>query len=152
MIREATFRDKDTLLSIWKLYDTEIENITGYLTKAKNYNDAIEKFISDIITSNNESIFVYEKNNVIIGFTAGHIEEQPWHTERTGIIGSCWVENAHRRQGIGTSLTRHVECWLESKVVSSVEVIWDNNNETAVKFWLARGYTPKLTRGMKKID
>ncbi len=91
MIRLATIDDVESITSMWSLLDDHVVNLSRYLEKDEEYDKVIKKFITELVDSKIARIFLAEKDQKIIGFSSGHIENMPWFKGNIGLLGSCWV-------------------------------------------------------------
>ena len=154
-IRTGQLSDLDTLILMWQLIDDhvikEIQNI--YLKeRVINYSSELESTIREMLDGNDVTILVAEKDENIVGFITAYIEKLPWFTPSTGLLGSCWVNEKERNNGIGGQLVNHAEVWLQERKVFNIQVCWDNGNKVADAFWAKNGYSISQFRGVKSCE
>jgi len=155
MIREGNQSDLHKLVIMWRSLDDHVSNVANndiLKQRTDNYLNEIQKTLADIIKRHNATVFVAENNQEIVGFCTAHVEEAPWFSATTGLIGSCWVEKEFRNRNIGSQLLARSEKWLQKKEAFNIQVCWDKENAKANSFWLAKGYNISQLRRTKKYD
>ncbi len=77
---------------------------------------------------------------------AGPLEPAVW-----GVIESCWVEEASRRQGIGRQLVAQAERWLRDQGAERLRLGVAARNEAAQHFWQQLGFRPYRLRYLREL-
>ncbi|MEM7815888.1 MAG: GNAT family N-acetyltransferase [Candidatus Aenigmatarchaeota archaeon] len=88
-------------------------------------------------------------NGKTVGFIRFHIVEGSFGDY--GLIDIIFVEEIHRRQGIGNLLLQEAEKWFRSKGLSRIEATITNTNIPSINFFKSRGYIEKRTIFEKKL-
>jgi len=155
-IREATESDVDLLIDLWHELDQHVKtksNDFEKLKKSLDYHQYINKWIFKYLTSSDALLLSVDCQEGLCGFISTQIQYMPWYKiQRTGLIGPCYIKPLYRRRGIATRLVEQVEQWLIEKQVKYIDVIWDQGNSEAEKFWTTCGYNSAQVRATKLLN
>jgi len=153
--RESSDEDIDLIIGLWHELDNHVKNHSNNFAKLKkssDYHQYIMKWINKYYSSSDALILVAEYQGELCGFISTQIQYMPWyHIQRIGLIGPCYVKPLYRRRGIAKQLVSRIEKWLVEKEIKYIDVIWDQGNFDAQKFWQNMGYDPAQVRATKRI-
>jgi ribosomal protein S18 acetylase RimI-like enzyme len=150
IIRPAQALDIPLLVEFWQA----IDRMTKHRPFGGDSEDKprhAEKVLQHTINSENAEVLIaataeYE----IVGTISGHVFEKPGvNLAKVGVIYSLWVDEQHRRQGVGQQLLADLEDALTAKNAQAFQVGWDTGNTTAEQWWQKRGYAPYETIASK---
>jgi len=92
--------------------------------------------LADYIAQENSLTWIAQKGDAILGFVIADVPEA-----QTAHIITVDVLEDWRRSGVGTALMNAAEEWAGKKGAMAVYLETAEDNLTAQKFYLARGYT-----------
>ena len=126
--REATFNDIPFLARLraqtWETEEFWTYRIAAYLDGSSNPQKALKPRIA----------FVALENEIIVGFTAGHLTKR-YHCD--GELEWIDVDENHRKKGIGSQLVKVLAHWfVENK---AYKICVDPGNDLARKFYRQNG-------------
>ena len=107
---------------------------------------------------NDSSAFgiIAEKEGAVAGFLIGRVDE--WESvppviepRKLGIIDAVYVEEAFRRQGIGSRLIEHALQTLRDRNVVAVETIYDAWNDASAETWRRAGFAPWMVHAYRLL-
>jgi len=88
----------------------------------------------------------------VVGFVTARVEPPPatvrWRwfqiatPERPGTIGDLFVDESHRRQGVGAALAVAARDWLQRAGATRIELTVLAGNPAGLAFWQAVGFAP----------
>ena len=107
--------------------------------------DELRDFIHVIRNDPEQDIVVAEQDGTILGFAVLHHirkPENPFMYERDFLdIDEFCVDEAHRRQGVGTALMDYIREYAQAKGFHRIELnMWEFNRD-ALAFYEAAGFT-----------
>ncbi|MGB3341435.1 MAG: GNAT family N-acetyltransferase [bacterium] len=144
-IREAKMQDYETLCSIFEEGDEYHRQALPHIFKKPDGSVRTKDFISSIISSKDEILFVAELNDTIIGVVLIGIRTAPYIDimvpRRYAVIDNIVVLKVHRGKGVGKMLMKKAHEWISSKDIKHIELhVWEFN-QSAIKFYEKLGYT-----------
>ena len=102
--------------------------------------DAYE--VADYFTSDPDYCLVAETNGKIVGFILGNtIEKEGTAWKKYGYVSWIGVDQEHQRSNLGQRLYRRLEDRLEEEGVRMVIADTDADNEKAISFFKALGFS-----------
>lgn len=104
-------------------------------------------------TSGKYGIVVLAKiNDKAVGFAHGMIKFLPDYLGGypVGSITHVFIDEAHRKRGIGRELVNELEEWFRMKKVDSIELQVVTGNPVAKDFWASLGYGQELIQFRKQ--
>lgn len=143
-IRKAELKDIDDILKllgeVLELHAEFRPDIFVSGTTKFTYKDIEEKI------NNGDLIFVYEKDNKVVGHLFADIEEVTSINQvkrKELYIGDLCVLDGYRHLGIATSLYNHIKKYAKDNGISYITLkVWEGNSAT--KFYEKLGLTPRL--------
>lgn len=155
IIRESKKTDLHCLVKMWQSLDEWVKQcspVPSRLTKSSDYHQYIIKWINRYFDNSDALLLVSEYGDTIAGFACAQIQYMPWYDlQRSGLIGPCYIKPSYRRYGIASKLVDRIEQWMVNKQIKAVDVIWDQGNLSAEKFWRTVGYSPIQVRAGKIV-
>ena len=92
------------------------------------------------VRKENAAVFVAEDDGKIVGYSLGWIG-QPWgYKGKRGYFCDCFVEELHRRQGVGLALSKALIEWFKEKNVECIEADVYSGNEESLKMFKKLGF------------
>ena len=121
--------------------------------KNEQYPEFIDRWLAQYQHNRNTLLLVGECEGRIAGFMVVHKQSQQWYrTDSTGLIAVCFVHVLYRRRGLATRMVNYARDWLLDEKVAYLDVVWDEGNTEAEKFWLAQGFKPAQTRAHQPLE
>lgn len=142
MIRLAGIRDikgiNRLLLQVQKVHSDIRPDL--FKDGGKKYNDYE---LEEIIKNSETSIFVYELDNMIVGYVfciiTNHHNETSFCNHKTIYVDDLCVDEKTRHEGIGTALYEYVLEYAKSIGCYNVTLnVWEGNG-SAMEFYKGRG-------------
>ena len=142
MIREATKRDLDAIVSLWKQLMQFHADLDSVFQLSPNAEKVFRKFAAGCIKNRSVLTLIAENAGKAIAFCNTTIEINPpvFYPGRFGMITDLVVEAAYRRRGIGTQLVETVKMWLLQRGIACVRLRAAAINPAAVDFWHSQGF------------
>lgn len=129
-IREATLNDKEQIYRLLvALEETDIDT--------KCFSDIFEANLSTPFVC----YFVYEKENVILGFISIHMQKLLHHTGNIAEIQELIVDETKRYQGIGKRLFQKAKEVAIDNGCKQIEVCCNQKRISSHKFYQSKGMT-----------
>jgi len=154
-IRPFLEQDRDIIQDFWLELDLHISSQftdADRFRKNSHYPDYVNKCLSQYQRNNDSLLLVGESQDVVSGFIVAHKQSLEWYKEKSvGLIGACFVHSLYRRRGLARQLVEQVQAWFRQQQINYVDVVWDDCNKQAEKFWVALGFKPSQIRAHKKL-
>ena len=156
MIREATQDDYRGLCEVFEEVDILHCEAIPHVFQRSHRPARTEEFISDVITNDDEALFVAEYDDQIIGIVQISIREAPdipiMVPRRYAVITNLAVKEKFRRSGIGRSLVEKAHRWAMKKGATQIELnVWEFNRP-AIAFYEKLGYATATRRMWRWLD
>lgn len=140
MIREAVADDVITLNTLYKLLVPSSKNI-----------NVLPDRIEQIRHDNNNFLFVYEEDGVILGTIFLTLCMDPAYEFRPyGLVEYIFVLEEARGKGVGSSLLRHIEEVCISKHCTRICLMSNAQRTDAHRFFESNGYNGTTSKAFKK--
>ena len=146
-IREAKTKDLISILKLnKKLFVKEYNEFDSSLNLDWTYSKRGQEYFSERIKYNNGKVLVVEKENIIIGYLCGGIQEQEEEKEfyrKDGIyaeLENMFIEKEFRSLGIGNKIVKLFIEWCRKKKVNHINVTASFQNKKALKFYRRYGF------------
>lgn len=150
-------------MNIRKVKEIDIENnlldlyIKGFNMHYENRKDIFPKRTSEElkedlikrINNQEETIFVIEDNNKILGYTSIEIKNK---VSKTIWINEIMVDTNHQNKGYGTLLINEIYKFAEENNAKRIELNCWSFNKEALKFYNKLGFKEQRIIFEKKVD
>lgn len=139
-IRCANLSDVELIQKLnYKLFELEKENFDSTLILEWPLSEEGKKYFEDLI--NNEYVIIALKNENVIGYLAGSINEKgSYELIQYGEINNMLVDDKYRGFGIGKQLINKFKEYCKSKNVANLKVIASAKNKKAIEFYRKQGF------------
>ncbi|WP_022822642.1 GNAT family N-acetyltransferase [Hymenobacter norwichensis] len=142
-IREATIHDLDELYRLWcELMEMHqaYHPVFGFHRTAKV---ELKRLLRDRLYESYTRLFVAEKPDGLAALLVAtyQVGSKGMRLHRRGYIAETFVEETHRRQGVGGALFHAAKTWLTSRGADHLELQVAVANPAAAQFWAAQGFT-----------
>jgi RimJ/RimL family protein N-acetyltransferase len=138
IIREIKESDAEEFLSLCKRIDTETPSMMfepdERLSTIREQRDEIR----EIISRDNQTIFVAEKDGQLIGYLTACGGRYQRNRQTIYIITG--ILQGYTSQGIGTMLFEEMERWAKEKEIHRLELTVMVHNEAALAFYKKMGF------------
>ncbi|MGN6638608.1 MAG: GNAT family N-acetyltransferase [Mucilaginibacter sp.] len=101
---------------------------------------AAEKFIKERLQNNESVIFVAVEDNVPLGFTQLYPKYSSMRVSKNWILNDLYVENTHRKKGIGEALIKTAMNFAKGTGATFVQLETAIDNYTAQRLYEAIGF------------
>lgn len=110
--------------------------------------EKVKEKIEIITKKTKDIIFVYEENNVVVGYIHGSPYELLFSDSLVNVLGFV-VKEKYRNQGIGSMLIERLEKWGRNNGFSGIKLLSHPSRISAHRFYERRGYA--FTKDQKKF-
>ena len=150
-IREAKTKDLDLILKLnKKLFIKEYNEFDNSLNLNWTYSKRGREYFSERIKHDNGKVLIVEKENTVIGYLCGGIQEQEEEFYRKdGIyaeLENMFLEEKFRNLGIGREIVKLFITWCKKKEVNHINVTASFQNKKALKFYRKYGFNDYDTK------
>jgi ribosomal protein S18 acetylase RimI-like enzyme len=130
------------IIKIWIKFMDYHSDLDPFFTRRRDGHKNAEKFIRDLIKSENSLILVATKGDKVIGYSIATISKHPpvFKVERYGFINDMAIKPRYRRMGIGEKMLARIFDWFESKGIKRIELKVVPTNEIGYSFWKKQGF------------
>jgi GNAT superfamily N-acetyltransferase len=151
-VRKATGEDVPTLVAMFQELDRMQREWRVFTPRPGFYDEVAVKY-REALDSPDRMLIVAEEGGEVVGMAYGEVRiPSRFSDERSLEVSGVMVRAGHRGRGVGRALaeeTAHVSeelgvDWIELKI------FWPN--ETAMGFWRALGFTPRVVQVTAKAD
>lgn len=156
IIRECRDEDIDRLFPMFRKFRLEQAEMTleifpefrKYMKNDEEMKDALRRKLDKGL------FLVAEDDRKLIGFAYGTIEgwDWDWYKEiKFGSLNQLYVDEAHRKRGIGQELVKRIENWMKSEgcLFSDLKVY---TNNPADEFHERQGYKKNYLARRKSLS
>ena len=146
MIRLGEKTDRIKIVEMRNKLQTHVEKSNPYIWRlTEEGRKNIPSNINEFLDNSDSVVFIYEEFGNVIGYIDGIIRVRTTlFPPVVGQIGTMFVEESHRRKGIGKNLVRKICSHFEEKGVDEVNLRYVIGNKEAESFWLSLGLRPVI--------
>lgn len=131
--------------------DEVYELICRFMKTTLDYSSFVEIYRRNLSDNNVIYLGAYFENK-IVGFMGIHIQHLLHHCSQVAEVLEIIVHEDFRQKNIGRKLLRFAERNLNINGVEEVEVTFNNEYASSVKFYTENGYTPSHSKFTKKLQ
>ena len=135
MIRNAELHDAESIAKV--IVEAWQSAYTGIIDQSFPHSMKVDKFVSIMtnnISENLETIFVYEDDEKIKGFISGKKSDGKYNCETVGL----YISPKYQRQGIGKSLLDEMKKYFKNNSCKTM-IIWTLLNAENNSFYKKQG-------------
>ena len=141
IIRLAAPRDVDAIAELWEGLVAYHRALDAHLPTASS-NGAMRyaRRVLDHLEDPIARVFVAEQDDQVIGYVLGVIVElspEMFTQEMSGFLADIYVDEVHRRGGVGRALVDALVGWFTEKGLLFYEWHAAARNEAGIAFWEA---------------
>jgi len=152
-IRTANIDDIACLVGYWQNIDAFPNAPRPFGGNSDDKPEHSADILRHTLQSRNAQVLMAEYNGATIGTISGHVFDKPAvNIKKIGVIYSLWVDDKHRKQGVGQQLLVSLENALKERGAEAFQVGWDSPNLLAAAWWKKRGYHPYEVIASKLVD
>ncbi len=145
IIRSATASDIPDVARLQQAFITEHQQHYDPVFYALNQNAVQEwsTWASKKLESKELGFFIALKDNKIVGYITGYIEQRApiYHIRMIGYISNLYITPDFRGKKIGTQLHKALIQWFKEKDVGHIELNVNSRATTTIETWHHLGYT-----------
>ncbi len=141
-IVRATHSHVPEIVEIWKELMDYHKNIDSFFSRSEDGHVNFEKYVKDLIESNDSLVLVALDEGHVVAFSISRISEYPpvLQREKYGHIWDMAVKSNYRRKGIGGRMLAKIFEWFESQNVDRIELRVAAKNQIGYSFWKKHGF------------
>ena len=155
-VREARHEDYDALCLILEEGDAYHRDAVPHIYRKPDGPTRSWQYIAGLITDQNVTILVAEREEKLIGAIKVLIRETPdiplLVPRRYAVIDNIIVAQGYRRSGVGQALMEEAHRWALNKGATQVELnVWEFNRG-ALAFYEGLGYSTATRKMVKPLE
>jgi len=156
-IRKATKKDIPCIIELWKsLMACHRRNFwrpRELFRQKKNSASLVRKYLTKLMRARNGRLFVAEVDGKVVGYAEVSIKKLApiYIHDREAHLGVIFVEEHHRRRGIGTRLLKEAEGWAKNKGAFSLALTVFDKNKPAILAYRKFGFKEHHVKMSKVI-
>lgn len=135
VIQPMTAADYDQTLALW-------QEVEGVGLSSADSREQIERYLK---RNPGQSLLAWQEDLLVGAVLCGH-------DGRRGYIHHLAVRPGHRRQGIGRLLASRCLAALAAEGIEKCHLFVFSQNEAAIKFWQAVGFTGRTELSMMSMN
>jgi GNAT superfamily N-acetyltransferase len=153
-IRRAKPSDREPLVEMRLLLQNHMEARSPIIWRYTDEGRRETGAQLDEFTENPNSItLVAEEDEHPIGYVDGLISRRTNLLPPTvGYIGTIYVREPHRKQGVGTRLVKELSNHFRREGVDQVNLRYVKGNTEAEEFWKSLGFKPVITTALTSLE
>ena len=146
MIRLATKDDRQKIVELRLKLQEHIEKSNPYTWKITDEGRVdLHRSVNEYLDNPDAIAFVYCDDGAVIGFIDGIIRRRTTYLPPVvGHIGTIFVDESHRRKGIGKKLVKKMCTHFEENNVDEVNLRYNIGNIEAESLWTSLGLRPVI--------
>ncbi|MFX1562929.1 MAG: GNAT family N-acetyltransferase [Promethearchaeota archaeon] len=143
-VRKATASDKQSLLQLRTSLQEHVEESNDGIWKITEMGmQKLEQDVDQMLSNTEGLVLIAEKDRNIMGFAYGQVVQRADYTpKRVGFINMIFIQENHRRQGIGTKLVQRLCQLFKSKAAEHISLRYVVGNKEGQAFWEQLGFKP----------
>jgi len=136
------------IIEVWEELMDFHKNIDTYWSRREDGHITYEKFLREMLESEDAIVLVAVDNGRIVGYSSSRISEHPPTLEHDnyGEITDMAVTAEYQRKGIGERMLKRICEWFESRNIDRIELSAAANNQISYSFWKKHGFQDFLHR------
>ncbi len=152
-IRKAEANDLDKIVELWTQLAGLHEDLSSRFKLVPDAAYIWKDYIGKGMVRPDHRIVVAAENDRIIGFANGSLGmgSPVFEDRRHGTINDLYVEESHRRRGIGTLLVNDLMNWFREEGVSRAQTGFYLGNPLAKAFWSKLGFKSVMSRVERQV-
>ena len=142
------FKHINEIIELWKELMDFHKNIDTYWSRREDGHTKYEKFLREMLESEDAIVLVAVGNERIVGYSSSWIRRYPPTLEHDtyGEITDMAVTAEYQRKGIGERMLKRICEWFESRNIDRIELSAAANNQKSYLFWKKHGFQDFLSR------
>ena len=130
------------ILEIWKEFMDYHKDLDSLFTRREDGHLNFEKYIRNLIKSNNAQVLVVLDKEDVVGYSISLIQFYPpvFKQRVYGLINDIAIKETHRRKGLGEQMLSKMFQWFESHGLDRIELRVSVRNKIGYSFWKKHGF------------
>lgn len=118
------------------------KNLDSLFTRRENGHLHFEKYIRELIKSNDAQVLVALDKEDVVGYSISLLQFYPpvFKREIYGLINDLAIKETHRRRGFGEQMLFKMFEWFKFHGVDRIELRVSVRNEIGYSFWKKHGF------------
>ena len=118
------------------------KKLDSLFTRRENAHLNFEKYIKELIKSDNTQVLVALDKQDVVGYSISLIQfYPPVFKQRTyGLINDLAIKTTHRRKGLGEQMLSKMFQWFKSHGLDRIELRVSMRNKIGYSFWKKHGF------------
>ena len=118
------------------------KKLDSLFTRRENAHLNFEKYIKELIKSDNTQVLVALDKQDVVGYSISLIQfYPPVFKQRTyGLINDLAIKTTHRRKGLGEQMLSKMFQWFKSHELDRIELRVSVKNKIGYSFWKKQGF------------
>jgi ribosomal protein S18 acetylase RimI-like enzyme len=104
-----------------------------------------------LLASAQARVFVAEREGRVVGMLTLQILVSTVQGGPVGLVEDVVVDAAHRGQGIGEAMLKHLRQWSLRQGLSRLQLLADQDNKRALEFYRKQGWTTTDLIGLRLL-
>jgi ribosomal protein S18 acetylase RimI-like enzyme len=151
-VRKATAQDVPALVALFQELERMQRDWRVFTPRPGFYDEVAIKY-RESLDADDRLLVVAEEDGEVVGMAYGETRvPSRFSDERSLEISGVMVRAGHRGRGVGRAMAGETARFAEEHGVRWIElkVFWPN--ETAMEFWRALGFTPRVVQLIAQVD
>lgn len=144
LVRKAIASDKQSLVQLRLSLQRHVEQSNDDIWKITEMGiQRLEQDVDQMLSDPEGLVLIAEKDGIIMGFAYGKAAQRTdYKPNRVGFINMIFIQEDHRRRGIGTQLIHKLCQFFKSKNAENISLRYVIRNKEAQAFWEHLGFKP----------
>lgn len=154
MVRRAMEDDADAIVGVNReMMELHQQVEPAVWTMTPDADDAYRRHLLRCLTDTDRMIAVAVRAGEVLGFIHASKGERPPILQPAveGIVNAIGVTEFARRQGVGRMLVAEAMRWFAEQGLTIARASWAINNPLSGPFWVAQGFRPYQTTGVRTV-
>ncbi len=153
LIRKASKDDLETVLRFAGEMARMHHGLDKYYKVPEDYKSLPEDLEQELADPNTLTL-IAEDSGSPIGYIRVSAEDAPQYVapKKIGMVYDLFVDEAHRREGVGEKLFNEALEWLRAKNIKHIELSVDARNADAMAVWKKFGFFEYKVRMRKDLE
>jgi len=151
-VRQAVPEDLPAVVSLFQELDRLQRDWRVFTPRPGIYDEVAVKY-REAMQADDRLVVVAEENGDVVGMAYAESRvPSRFSDERALEISGVMVRAGHRGRGVGRAMVEELASFATARGVNWIELKSFLPNETAMEFWRALGFTPRVVQLIARAD